>query len=563
MEKTNFMKRKGLGIFALCLLCFAFSAGILMYGSRAEAATISNAQNYTLGKTVSGTLTDTAKTWRFTLPSSGRITLDVTTKVRETSYYIYNGSGDEVWKTRWQYTNGTTGQMHLEEDIDLTAGNYYMQIEKESGDNDIFSFSMSFASAVESFAETGYGTNNTIATASVIGFNRNYKGQIAENDEKDMYKFTLNKSGRVSIGLTAYIYETNYYIYDMDGEEIWSTKYNYWNSTSKQMRLDTYVDLTSGSYIFVVEKNDGTGNYNFIMKYTSANESFLEKNWGSNNDITKANVVQLGKRYYGQIADNDMKDFYKFSTKGSINLIVNAAIYESDYYIYDAKGNEMWKEKYQYWNDTTHILALREKVTLSPGTYYLVVERNDGTGNYNFQINSYYDLRSLTLNKTNLVFKPGQSFTLKAGFAPSNATNKKIEWRSGNSFVATVSAKGVVKAKTYGDTTITVTSQENDEICRSCRVIVTPKKAKIIRVTAYKLFRSKKRGITVYYSVPGGSDGIQIVYAKSKSMKSSKKIKKYLKLKKGNYYFRARAYTLVNGKRYYGSWSKVKKKKVK
>lgn len=563
MEKTIFMKRKGMGIFALCLLCFAFSAGILMHGSRAEAATISNAQNYTLGKTVSGTLTDTAKTWRFTLPSSGRITLDVTTKVRETSYYIYNGSGDEVWKTRWQYTNGTTGQMHLEEDIDLTAGNYYMQIEKESGDNDIFSFSMSFASAVESFAETGYGINNTIATASVIGFNRNYKGQIAENDEKDMYKFTLNKSGRVSIGLTAYIYETNYYIYDMDGEEIWSTKYNYWNSTSKQMRLDTYVDLTSGSYIFVVEKNDGTGNYNYIMKYTSANESFLEKNWGSNNDITKANVVQLGKRYYGQIADNDRKDFYKFSTKGSINLIVNAAIYESDYYIYDAKGNEVWKEKYQYWNDTTHILALREKVTLSPGTYYLVVERNDGTGNYNFQINSYYDLRSLSLNKTNLVLKPGQSFTLKAGFAPSNATNKKIEWRSGNSFVATVSAKGVVKAKTYGDTTITVTSQENDEISRSCRVIVTPKKAKIVRVAAYKLFLSKKRGITVYYSVPGGSDGIQIVYAKSKSMKSSKKIKKYLKLKKGNYYFRARAYTLVNGKRYYGSWSKVKKKKVK
>lgn len=274
-------------------------------------------------------------------------------------------------------------------------------------------------------------------------------------------------------------------------------------------------------------------------------------------------MIQLGKRYQGQIAKNDQKDFYKFSTKGSINLIVNAAIYESDYYIYDAKGNEIWNEKYQYWNDTTHILTLREKVTLSPGTYYLVVERNDGTGNYNFQINSYFDLRSLTLNKTNLVLKPGQSFTLKAGFSPSNATNKKIEWRSGNSYVATVSAKGVVKAKTYGDTAITVTSQENDGISRSCRVIVTPKRAKIVKVTSYKLFLSKKRGITVYYSVPGGLDGIQIVYAKSKSMKSSKKIKKYLKLKKGNYYFRARAYTLVNGKRYYGSWSKVKKKKVK
>ncbi len=566
MEKTNVIKRKGMGIFTLCLLCFALSAGIRMHGSRAEAASISNAQNYTLGKTISGTLTDTAKTWRFTLPSSGRIILDVTTKVTITDYYIYNSSGDKVWEQTWQRVNNTTGQMHLEEKIDLTAGNYYMQMDKTYGgiDDNFFTFTMTFASAGESFAETGYGTNNTIATASVIGFSQNYKGQIAENDEKDMYRFTLNKSGRVSIGLTAYIYNTDYYIYDMDGEEIWSTTWETWNSTSKQMRLDTYVDLTSGSYIFVIKKRDGTGNYNFTMKYTSANESFSEKNWGSNNDISRANVVQLGKRYQGQIAKNDQKDFYKFSTKGSINLIVNAAIYRSDYYIYDAKGNEVWEKTWQYWNDTTHMLALKEKITLTSGTYYLVVGRNDNnTGNYNFQINSYYDLQSLTLNKTNLVLKPGQSFTLKAGFAPTNATNKKIEWRSGNSYVATVSAKGVVKAKTYGDTAITVTSQENDEISRSCRVIVTPKKAKIMKVISYKLFRSKKRGITVYYSVPGGSDGIQIVYAKSKSMKSSKKIKKYLKLKKGNYYFRARAYTLVNGKRYYGSWSKVKKKKVK
>lgn len=177
----------------------------------------------------------------------------------------------------------------------------------------------------------------------------------------------------------------------------------------------------------------------------------------------------------GQIADNDEKDFYKFVTKSSINLAVNAAIYRSNYYIYDASGNVVWKRKYQYWNDTTHIMTLNEKVTLSSGTYYLAVERDGYTGNYNFRITNYYDLFSISLNKSSVVLNTGKSVTLKAVLSPKNATNKRIRWGTSDSSVATVSASGVVKAKSYGYATITVTSEENDEISRSCLVIVRPK----------------------------------------------------------------------------------------
>lgn len=209
-------------------------------------------------------------------------------------------------------------------------------------------------------------------------------------------------------------------------------------------------------------------------------------------------------------------------------------------------------------------MTLNEKVTLSSGTYYLAVERSGGyTGNYNFKITNYRDLASISLNKTSIILNTGKKFTLKAGFQPANATNKKVQWKTSNSYVATVTANGVVKAISYGSAVVTVTSEENDDISRSCLVIVRPKKANVTRVVTYKLLRSKKRSVTIYYSVPGGSDGIQIVYSKSKAMKKTKKIKSYLKLKKGTYYFKARAYTLVNGKKYYGSWSKVKKKKVK
>lgn len=560
----NIITCKGKGISILFILCFVFLSGVLIYRNPVKAANISNAQNYTLGNNVNGVLTDNDKTYRFKITSSGRITMDVTTNVYRTNYYIYNDSGDTVWEKTWQYINSTTGQMHLEEDIDLTSGNYYMQIEKSSGDDDTFSFKMTFAGAQESFAESGYGTNNSITTANIVGFNKNYIGQIAENDEKDMYKFTLGNSGSVMFGLTAYIYRTNYYLYDMNGEKIWERTWQYWNDTSLQMRLDVVLDLTAGSYIFVVEKSSGTGNYNFLMKYTSANESFSEQDWGSNNDITKANAIQTGVVYNGQIADNDEKDFYKFVTSSSINLMVNASIYRSNYYIYDAQGNQVWERTWQYWDDTTHVMTFSEKVTLSSGTYYLAVERcGEYTGNYNFKITNYRDLASISLSKKKIILDTGKKFTLKASFRPGNATNKKVQWKTSDSYVATVTANGVIKAKSYGSAVVTVRSEENDDISRSCLVIVRPKKVKVTRVATYKILRSKKRGATVYYSVPGGADGVQVVYAKSKSMKKAKKVKGYLKLKKGTYYFKARAYTLVNGKKYYGSWGKVKKKKVK
>lgn len=179
------------------------------------------------------------------------------------------------------------------------------------------------------------------------------------------------------------------------------------------------------------------------------------------------------------------------------------------------------------------------------------------------KITNYRDLVSISLNKKNVVLDTGKKFTLKASFRPGNATNKKVQWKTSDSYVATVTANGVIKAKSYGSAVVTVRSEENDEISRSCLVIVRPKKAKVTRVATYKILRSKKRGATVYYSVPGGSDGVQVVYAKSKSMKNTKQVKGYLKLKKGTYFFKARAYTLVNGKKYYGSWGKVKKKKVR
>ncbi len=51
----------------------------------------------------------------------------------------------------------------------------------------------------ESYEETGNGTNNTMETASEVSLDELHKGQIALNENKDYYKFTMEASGSINL----------------------------------------------------------------------------------------------------------------------------------------------------------------------------------------------------------------------------------------------------------------------------------------------------------------------------------------------------------------------------
>ena len=78
----------------------------------------------------------------------------------------------------------------------------------------------------------------------------------------------------------------------------------------------------------------------------------------------------------------------------------------------------------------------------------------------------------ITLNKTSLSLQKGQSASLTATVAPSNATNKNVTWSSSNTGVATVS-NGNVKAIAAGTATITVTAADGSGKKAACTVKVS------------------------------------------------------------------------------------------
>jgi uncharacterized protein YjdB len=64
------------------------------------------------------------------------------------------------------------------------------------------------------------------------------------------------------------------------------------------------------------------------------------------------------------------------------------------------------------------------------------------------------------LDRTNLSLPAGSQDSLTATVQPTNATNAKVTWQSGNPAVASVDGSGTVKAHGPGHTTVTVTTQD-------------------------------------------------------------------------------------------------------
>ena len=90
------------------------------------------------------------------------------------------------------------------------------------------------------------------------------------------------------------------------------------------------------------------------------------------------------------------------------------------------------------------------------------------------------------------------------------------------------------------------------------------------RVTVTSIKNKKKRSLVFKFRKVKNAKGYQYTYATNKKFKKGKtKTTKKLTVtikklkKKKTYYVRVRAYSVTNGKKKYGKWSKTKKVKIK
>ena len=98
---------------------------------------------------------------------------------------------------------------------------------------------------------------------------------------------------------------------------------------------------------------------------------------------------------------------------------------------------------------------------------------------------------SITLNKKTITVQKGKSVKLTATVLPETAKNKNVLWSSADKKIATVDAKGTIKAVKVGETTITATTEDGG-LKAVCKVTVTA--PSVSGVTLDKSTLTLKRG---------------------------------------------------------------------
>jgi subtilase family serine protease len=73
------------------------------------------------------------------------------------------------------------------------------------------------------------------------------------------------------------------------------------------------------------------------------------------------------------------------------------------------------------------------------------------------------NVTSISLNKTNLTIRRGQTYKLTATVLPTNANNKSVNWSVSNTRFATVSSSGLIRAISIGNTTITARTVDQNK----------------------------------------------------------------------------------------------------
>ena len=312
--------------------------------------TYPTASSISLNKTYTGQIArnDECDWYCFTLPSSGRTTFDIASKIGKLCVGLYDNNGEHLM-SKTLYREDSTGQLEKLAPLDLTKGTYYLCAERYSTyfeDTGKYTLKVAFTSAGESFSETGYGTNNTTSKASSISLNKTYTGQIALNDDKDFYKFKLSAKGELNLNIHTKMDAVNVYFYDRNGNQLFA-KTAYKNSTTGTNRAKFTVAVPAGtSYVGVTQNGSNTGTYTFSLQRAGVptapkvTSSYFS---ASGKPYLKWASVEYASKYEVYRASSKSGTYKKIGTTSKVNYTDTSAATGYTYYYkvkaFNSKGS--------------------------------------------------------------------------------------------------------------------------------------------------------------------------------------------------------------------------------
>lgn len=240
--------------------------------------------------------------------------------------------------------------------------------------------------------------NDTYAASTILPINTTCNGTTEGFYDKDWYKITLSKAGKLDLLMSHAVFTSSQYtgnvfridLYVSDGS---TSLLTFYSDALEKSTAAPSIGLAAGTYYIRVRSEESP-----LMAYT-INANFTESTaWEKeyNNAETVANTISTNKTYSGTLQNSD-KDYYKFKlTKpGTISVILSHKNYmASGKYCTVTIKNSSDTQFAKIDSNGTDKSNKISTLGLPAGTYYAVVE------------DSYYQ-------------KPSEVYKLKIGYKAS------------------------------------------------------------------------------------------------------------------------------------------------
>ncbi len=433
--------------------------------------------------------------------------------------------------------------------LDLEKDDYCFSVNSKTPGT--YSFKVAFVSAKETFAEAGDNTYHKIEIGET------YKAQLGKREEYDGFTLKMKESGTVTLKITSdvkLIGVSNSHPVSSGGSIVRGGEI-------KKGTSEIVFEMEKGSQTISFRKKKGTGNYSFKL--------ICHHNWKTKS-VDKASLTAAGKLH--------QKCGVCGETKTVAIKKVRSHKLTATTYTYDGKiktpsvvvrdtSGKVLKKGVDY--SVTYSSG-----RMNPGEYKATVKMK---GNYT-------GTKALTFK-----ILPGKTSKITA---TSKATQVALKW---SAVKGASGYKVQIKSTTSGATIKTITTTATSKTIKGLKAGT---KYKVI-VTAYKTFNGTKvyakvnksiitatatatpkvsvttgtKAATVKWNKPTGVSGYEVYMATSKggtykkiytTAAASKLSYKKSDLTVGKtYYFKVRAYKLVEGKKIYSDYSAVQSAKIK
>ncbi len=323
-------------------------------------------------------------------------------------------------------------------------------------------------------------TNTTLALNDVY-----VQGEILNGGDSDFYQITLPYAGWLtitlwagSIGRGAFALLTD----DLGTEYFWESASSS-SETNPQTATKT-ITLDKGTYKIKVygRWSDTVGKYKVKASFKPADNNETEPN----NYFENAMVLNPDTQVTGFIHTDDDLDFYKIVLPRdmSVRLTMISRTRHTQYSFWDSDC-VIIGDYYDVGNASEDSpVSKTTDINLKAGVNYVKVNTRWGDkGRYQIK------WQETPTPVTNIGItgstsgRAGNTISLSANVAPSNATNKTLKWSSSDTSVATVNDSGNVYLKNEG--TVTIYAEATDESNVKGSISITVKEAirKVTRVT--------------------------------------------------------------------------------